>query len=84
MPLSNEGVRLVAKVALVAICVLVAAFFRTLVGRERNREFAMLMGTLGGLTFGVLIAAPMWRIMASWIRTGPSSATAPGCMKPSS
>src|SRR5204863_3989615 len=55
-PMSHEGVGLVMRAALVIVMIVVAAFFRALVGPGRKRGQIMLLGTLGGVSFGVLVA----------------------------
>jgi hypothetical protein len=54
--MSDEGIRLVARTLLVGFLIVVAAIFRTLVGPGRRRGEIMLAGTLGGISFGVLVA----------------------------
>ena len=66
--MSDEGVRLVMRAALVIFMIAVAAFFRTLVGPGRKRGQIMLLGTLGGVSFGVLVAYPISR----WLQTDVS------------
>lgn len=60
-PLSDEGVRLVSRVALGVVLILVAALVRTAVGRSKQRNRIMTVGTVGGVAFGVLIAMPLSR-----------------------
>jgi len=66
--MSSEGVTLVARAALVILLILVASFFRALVGPGRRRDFFMLAGTLGGMSFGVAVAS----LISRWIRTDVS------------
>jgi hypothetical protein len=55
--LSSEGVRLLAKSAIFIVVLLVTAFARTVVGRNRRRQFGMFLGTIGGLAIGVAMAS---------------------------
>ena len=66
--MSSEGVTWVARAALVILLILVASFFRALVGPGRRRGFFVLAGTLGGMSFGVAVAS----LMSRWIRTDVS------------
>lgn len=66
--MSNEGVRLVMRVLLVVVAIIVAAIFSHLVGPGRKRGRMMLAGTLGGLSFGVLVAYPI----SHWLETDVS------------
>ena len=66
--MSNEGVTLVVRAALIMYLIVVGAIFRALVGPGRRRGRIMLLGTLGGLSFGVLVASlfsPMLKADAS-------------------
>jgi hypothetical protein len=54
--MSHEGVALVSRAAMVIFLIVVGALFRALVGPGRKRGEVMLAGTLGGLSFGVLLA----------------------------
>ena len=67
--MSSEGVTLVEKTALVLFLIVTAAIFRTLIGPGRRQNLAMLAGTLGGMSFGVLVAAPISR----WLGTDTSA-----------
>ena len=67
--MSSEGVMLVEKTALVLFLIVTAAIFRTLLGPGRRRDRAMLAGTLGGISFGVLVSAPISR----WLGTDTSA-----------
>jgi len=55
--MSSEGVTLVSRAVLVILLIVVASFFRALVGPGRRRGLFMLAGTLGGMSFGVAVAA---------------------------
>jgi hypothetical protein len=57
--LSNEGVWIVSRFALVAVLVLLAAALRTMVGPSRWRGQVMTAATLAGLAVGVLIATAL-------------------------
>jgi hypothetical protein len=57
--LSNEGVWIVSRFALVAVLVLLAAALRTMVGPSRRRGQVMTAATLAGLAVGVLIATAL-------------------------
>jgi hypothetical protein len=57
----DEGVRFVSKAALVVVLILVTAMFRTMVGPGRKRGRVMGIGTVGGITFGVLLSSPVSR-----------------------
>jgi hypothetical protein len=63
--MSHEGVTLVARAALVIFMIVVAAMFRALVGPGRKRGEIMMLGTLGGMSVGVLVAHPVSR----WLQT---------------
>jgi hypothetical protein len=66
--MSSEGVTLIMRVALVIFLIVVASFFRALVGPGRRRGRIMLAGTLGGISFGVLLAHPISR----WLKADAS------------
>ena len=51
--MSNEGITLVTRAALVISLGVVASIFRALVGASRRRGLFMLAGTLGGMASGV-------------------------------
>jgi hypothetical protein len=57
--LSNEGVWVVSRFALVVVLVLLAAALRTMVGPSKRRGWVMTAGTLAGLTVGVLTATAL-------------------------
>ena len=57
--MSDEGVRLAMRVALVVFLLVVAAFFRVFVEPGRRGDRAMLAGTLGGISSGVLLSYPI-------------------------
>ena len=52
--LSYEGVWTLSRVALVVLLTLLAAAVKTMVGPSKQRRRVMLVGTVGGLTLGVL------------------------------
>jgi hypothetical protein len=54
--LSYEGVWILSRVALGLVLILVAAAIKTMVGPSKQRGRVMLAGTVGGVTFGVVIA----------------------------
>jgi multisubunit Na+/H+ antiporter MnhF subunit len=58
---SDEGVRLVSRLALVVVLILVAAAFRTMVGPSKRRGRVVAMGTIGGIAFGIVVAYPISR-----------------------
>lgn len=57
--MSDEGVRLVSRVALVVVLILVSATVRTMVGPSKRRGRIMGIGGIGGLALGILIADPV-------------------------
>jgi hypothetical protein len=59
--MSDEGVWLVSRAALIAVLILVTAAMRTLVGPSKRRGRIMTGGTIGGLAFGIAIATPVSR-----------------------
>jgi hypothetical protein len=66
--MTDEGVTLVMRVALVLAMIVSASVIRTLVGPSRRRGGTMLLGTLGGISFGVLLAYPV----SQWLGTDVS------------
>jgi len=62
--MSSEGITLISRAALVVVLIVVASFFRALVGPGRKRGLFMLVGTLGGMSFGVAVAS----LISRWIR----------------
>src|ERR1700674_3714468 len=66
--MSSEGVALVLKGLLLLECIIVAAIFHTLVGPGRKRGRRMLVGTIGGMSLGVLVAYPI----SNWLKTDVS------------
>lgn len=70
--MSDEGVRLISRVALVVVLIFVGALVRTAVGTGRKRNRIMAAGTVGGVAFGVLIAMPL----SGWFGADVSSITA--------
>jgi preprotein translocase subunit SecF len=59
--MSDEGLRLVSRLALLVVLILVAALMRTMVGPSRRRARVMAVGTVAGMAFGVLVAVPVSR-----------------------
>jgi hypothetical protein len=59
--MSDEGVWLLSRLALLALLILVTAAMRTIVGRGKRRGRIMTAGTIGGLAFGIAIATPISR-----------------------
>jgi hypothetical protein len=57
--LSDEGVRLIMRAALVIFLIIGAAFFKILVGPGKRRGQIMLAGTLGGFSSGVRLSYPI-------------------------
>jgi hypothetical protein len=55
--MSDEGVRILSRAALVFVLIFVTAAFRTIYGPSKQRGRFMLAGTVGGLATG-LITAP--------------------------
>ena len=68
-PMSNEGVALISRVAVVAGLLLVTAVVRTLVGPSKRRGHFMLIGTLGGMAAGIAAAS----LMSRWVMTDLSA-----------
>jgi CHASE2 domain-containing sensor protein len=66
--MSNEGVTLIWRVALVVVAIIANAFFRALVGPSKRRSFYMGVGTVGGIAAGVAAAS----LLFSWGRTDVS------------
>jgi hypothetical protein len=67
--MSSEGVTLVIRVLLVVVSIIVATILGHLVGPGRKRGRIMLAGTLGGISFGVLVAYPI----SYWLKTDASA-----------
>jgi hypothetical protein len=59
--LSDEGVRLLSRVALTVVFILVSATVRTMIGPSKRRGRIMGMGTIGGLALGIVMAYPVSR-----------------------
>ena len=59
--MSEEGVRLLSRLALLVLLILVTAGMRTLVGPSKRRGRIMTFGTIGGLAFGIAISTPLSR-----------------------
>lgn len=58
-PMSDEGVRLIMRAALVGFLIVAAAIFKVLVGPGKKRGRIMLVGTLAGFSSGVLMSYPI-------------------------
>jgi uncharacterized membrane protein YccC len=59
--MSDEGVRLIMRAALVVFLIIAAALFKVLVGPGKKRGQIMLAGTLGGFSSGVLLSDPIYQ-----------------------
>jgi drug/metabolite transporter (DMT)-like permease len=59
----SSDVTFVSRAALVVLMLVVASFFRALVGPGKRRGRIMLAGTLGGISFGVLVAS----LVSQWL-----------------
>ena len=70
--MSAEGVTLIARAALATSLIIAAATFRALVGPGKRRGRIMLVGTLSGIFFGVLIAYPI----SHWLKIDVSAVCA--------
>ena len=70
--MSDEGVILVSRVALVVVLILAGALVRTAVGTNKKRNQIMAVGTVVGVASGVLIATPLSR----WFGADVSAITA--------
>jgi hypothetical protein len=68
--MSTEGVRLVLRGTVIMYLIVVGGLFRALVGSSKRRGQIMLIGTLGGLSFGVLLASLLHTAGADklWVR----------------
>jgi hypothetical protein len=53
---SSAGLTLIARAVFVLLAIVVTAVARVLVGRGRQREEIMMVGTLGGLASGIFVA----------------------------
>jgi len=67
--ISHEGVGLIARAALVSVLIIVGAVFLALVGPSRRRKAYMLVGGLGGLSVGVVVA----QLLSRSLRTDVSA-----------
>ena len=67
--MTDEGIRLVSRFALLVVLILAGAAVRTMVGPSKRRGRIMTIGNLGGLTAGVLLAWPVSR----WLGTDVSA-----------
>jgi hypothetical protein len=63
MTLSDEGVRLLSKGAILVVAILVAAFFRTLIGPKPKRHPRMAIGTIGGMAAGIAMSGPLSQLV---------------------
>jgi glycopeptide antibiotics resistance protein len=68
MDISNEGLGLIARAALMTMLIIVGAVFRALVGSSRKRHEVMLIGTIAGLSAGVAVS----KLLARWTTTDVS------------
>src|SRR6516165_2487392 len=68
-PMSNEGVVLISRVAVVVGLLLVTAVVRTLVGPSKRRGRFVLIGTLGGMAAGIAAAS----LISRWVMTDLSA-----------
>ncbi len=59
--MSDEGIRLLSQLALMALLIIATAAMRTIVGPGKRRGRIMTAGTFGGLAFGIAIATPVSR-----------------------
>jgi hypothetical protein len=66
--MSTEGVTLITRAALVISLGIVASVFRALIGRGKTRDRLMTAGTLGGITFGLVLSYPV----SHWLDTDTS------------
>jgi hypothetical protein len=66
--MSDEGIRLIARAALLAVLIIATASVRALVGPSRRRGLYMGIGTLSGMSAGVAVAS----LMSLWITTDVS------------
>ena len=66
--MSSEGTTLVARAVLVGVLILAGAIARTIAGPSRKRREIMMVGSLAGIAFGVLVAYPISR----WLKTDVS------------
>ena len=67
--MSNEGVVLISRVAVVVGLLLVTAVVRTLVGPSKRRGRFVLIGTLGGMAAGIAAAS----LISRWVMTDLSA-----------
>ncbi len=67
--MSNEGVTLICRVAVVVVLIIATAFVRVIVGTSRRRGLIMGIGTLGGMATGVAVAS----LVSRWINTDVSA-----------
>ena len=65
MTLSDEGVRFLTKAAILVFALLIAAFFRTLIGRNPKRNARMLLGTIGGMAAGIAASSPLSELIGA-------------------
>jgi len=67
--MSHEGVMLVTRLALVGLMIVAGAVVKTFIGPSKRRGYVMLVGMLGGMSFGVLINARL----STWLNTDQSA-----------
>lgn len=63
--MTNEGVALLSRAAVIAVLIFFAALFRVLIGTGTRSGHFMLAGTLGGISLGVGVAS----LISPWTRT---------------
>lgn len=59
--MTDEGVRILSRLALLTVLILAAAAFRTVVGPSKRRGSIAAAGTIGGFALGVLLSPPVSR-----------------------
>jgi hypothetical protein len=70
--MSHEGVTLVIRLALTGLLIVTGAIVRTFIGPSRRRGQIMLVGMLGGMSFGVMANA----LLSWWLKTDASAVLA--------
>lgn len=66
--MTDEGVALILRVALVVAAIVATAVLRALVGPSRRRSLYMGVGTLGGMAAGVAVSS----LLFSWVSVAVS------------
>jgi hypothetical protein len=59
--MTDEGVRLVSRFALLILLILVGAAVRTMIGPSRQRARIMAVGQIAGIAAGIVLASPISR-----------------------